>query len=277
MSDRPPVALTAPLEGASLIEASAGTGKTWTIAGLFVRLVVEAGLSVEKILAVTFTRAATAELRERIRRKLQDTLETLQGRPALDPYCLALARRLPDPGLAIARLTAALRGFDDAPIYTIHGYCQRVLGDRAFSTGMPFDSEVLPSVDELLVEVVQDYWRTRVALPVQGDAAAAQELFVAWLLERSVTPDALRTWVKFQLARHGMRVVCKTAEGDRSALAGRLAALKPRLAAVWAGEREAIVALLETSPNLNWQKYRRDWIGKWADKVDEYFLPGAGP
>ena len=72
---------TAPLDGGvTLIEASAGTGKTYSITGLILRLILEKHLPIRDILAVTFTEAATQELRDRIRRRLQSALEDLHQR-----------------------------------------------------------------------------------------------------------------------------------------------------------------------------------------------------
>ena len=66
--------LDCPLDGISLIEASAGTGKTWNICGLYLRLLLERQLNVQQILVVTFTNAATAELRERVRSRIAETV-----------------------------------------------------------------------------------------------------------------------------------------------------------------------------------------------------------
>ena len=77
--------LTLNLHGQILIEASAGTGKTYTIALLFLRLLLEKGLSVDEILVVTFTKAATEELRGRVRQRIRDALDVLEGQVPNDP------------------------------------------------------------------------------------------------------------------------------------------------------------------------------------------------
>ncbi len=135
------------LDGINLIEASAGTGKTWNICGLYLRLLLERGLDVQKILVVTFTNAATAELRERIRARIVETLAWLRdGRPGGspgDPFVGKLAAAVESrTGVARAQmarqLDAALQYFDEAAIFTIHGFCQRALADASFSAGLPF-------------------------------------------------------------------------------------------------------------------------------------------
>ena len=122
--------------GTSLIEASAGTGKTFTIAGLFLRLILEKDLSVRQILVVTYTVAATEELRQRIRQTLAKALLAFRQDASEDPFLRALLKKHAGRREDLAaRLDRALYGFDEAPIFTIHGFCQRVLKDRAFETG----------------------------------------------------------------------------------------------------------------------------------------------
>jgi len=148
-------------EGAMLIEASAGTGKTFTIAFLVLRLLLERpDLTIDRILVTTFTELATAELRGRIRARVRQALDVFQGEPTEDELLLQLhGRHRHDPG-AVTRLEAALVNFDEAPIYTIHGFCQRVLAQRAFESGTLFDAELLTNQSELLREIVNDFWRT---------------------------------------------------------------------------------------------------------------------
>ena len=119
-----------PLRGSNLIEAGAGTGKTYAVAGLYVRLILEAALPVREILVVTYTLAATAELKDRIRRKLRDALNAFGRKGGEDDFLLGLLRSAPDAAArseARARLRAALRDFDEAAIFTIHGFCRRML------------------------------------------------------------------------------------------------------------------------------------------------------
>ena len=149
-----------PLKGVSLIEAAAGTGKTYTIEGLYLRLVLEKQLPVEQILVVTFTRAATAELRDRIYRRLAKARDAFAGAPVEDDDLLRHAvAGYPSPAQAGRLLRQALMDFDRAAIFTIHGFCQRVLYENAFETGSAFDAELLQDQTPILVEVVEDFWR----------------------------------------------------------------------------------------------------------------------
>lgn len=178
--------VNAPLDGLNLIEANAGTGKTWTIAALYLRLLLEAQRSVESILVVTFTDAATAELRDRVRRRLADARIAFERERADedDPFLTALLGRIADRKQALLQLSSALRNFDQAPIYTIHGFCQRVLSDRAFESGLPFETEILPDQSVVLQEIADDFWRKTFY--------AAAPLFVRYALEKKLDPGNSR-------------------------------------------------------------------------------------
>lgn len=152
--------LTLPLHGTRLIEASAGTGKTYTLALLFLRLLLERGLAVDQILVVTFTRAATGELRDRIRARLRQALDHLEQRAQADPLLAALLDPLP-PDVCRQRLADTLVRMDEAAIYTIHGFCQRILQEHAFESGAPFDFELLENEQALRLQILEDFWRNR--------------------------------------------------------------------------------------------------------------------
>ena len=142
--------LAVPLGDTTLIEASAGTGKTWTLATLYLRLLVEARLEVGQILVVTYTNAATAELRDRIRSRVREAVTVFEqaaaGTPPDAEPLASLVRRCRDAGTldaTVKHLRNALRGFDEAAIFTIHGFCQRILLENAFESGVAFDAELV--------------------------------------------------------------------------------------------------------------------------------------
>ncbi|HKN79239.1 MAG TPA: exodeoxyribonuclease V subunit beta [Lysobacter sp.] len=156
------------LHGLQLIEASAGTGKTFTLATLVTRLVIERELRVGQILAVTFTEAATQELRERLRQRLTLAAQLASGVDVgNDDAQVALTRELIARRLAHesatalqARLQRAAHEIDLAAVFTIHGFCSRVLGEHALEAGQPFlAAELVGSDRELRDEVAADLWR----------------------------------------------------------------------------------------------------------------------
>lgn len=158
-------AIQTPLRpGRTLIEASAGTGKTYTIAAIVLRLIVEKDLLIREILVTTYTELATAELRDRIRRLVRAAFLAFQGTGTAqdepNELIAALLERAGDRNLAASRLNFALQTFDEAPIYTIHGFCQRMLKEHAFESGGLFDAELIMDQTHILREIVDDFWRS---------------------------------------------------------------------------------------------------------------------
>lgn len=152
---------TAPLDaGITLIEASAGTGKTYSITGLILRLILEKHLQLRDILTVTFTEAATQELRDRVRQRLQAALEDLHRGASEDAIVDAFFKK-GDKAIGIRELDVAIQSFDEAQIFTIHGFCQRMLNDYAFESCAHFDTTLVTDPKPLFEEVARDFWRLR--------------------------------------------------------------------------------------------------------------------
>jgi len=154
-------AVTPLAKGINLVEASAGTGKTYAIGMLVLRSIVELEIPIERILVVTFTKAATEELRSRIRSLLVKARSLLADGVAADGTMHSWARSVPDREAADSRLEQALASIDLARIYTIHSFCQQMLGDLALESGRLFDVELLADVGQARSQVVEDCWRRR--------------------------------------------------------------------------------------------------------------------
>ncbi|MGF6206290.1 exodeoxyribonuclease V subunit beta [Pseudomonas frederiksbergensis] len=181
MTTKTPLALAFPLRGSQLIEASAGTGKTFTISALYLRLVLGHGgestgfgreLLPPQILVVTFTDAATKELRERIRTRLAEAARFFRDEiPAPDGLIAELREQfLPEQWSGCAnRLDIAAQWMDEAAVSTIHSWCQRMLREHAFDSGSLFTQTLETDHSDLLGEVLRDYWRL-FCYPMQGDA-----------------------------------------------------------------------------------------------------------
>ena len=166
--------ISIPLNAVSLIEASAGTGKTYTMGSLYLRLLLQAGentfpyaLNVEQILVVTFTEMATEELKRKIRERIYDAKQKLTAYQQTqdsavfgqDDFLRELVSTITDLPLAIQRLTLAEQNMDLAAIYTIHGFCRRMLMQYAFNSGIHFNLELSGEEDELLLRLAQKIWR----------------------------------------------------------------------------------------------------------------------
>ena len=154
--------INTPLTGTNLIEASAGTGKTYAISGLFVRLVLEKKFTADQILVVTFTKAATEELKQRIRKKLIQAKEAFIKGESEDGFINNLVENTENHRQAAGRLNDALVDFDRAAIFTIHGFCQRILHENAFETQSLYDTELITDEKQLLLEIAEDFWRIKI-------------------------------------------------------------------------------------------------------------------
>jgi len=206
-----------PLRGSRLIEASAGTGKTFTLALLYTRLVLGHGgegaaygqaLMPPQILVVTFTVAATEELRERIRVRLVEAADLFERRPddptvKADAPLLALRDDYPiDDWPAKARqLRQAAEWMDEAMIVTIHGWCQRMLQEHAFATRGLFERELVTDQSELITEVLRDYWRLHF-YPLSVEQARCVRNLVD-------SPEALQAKLREWLRRRDARLCYK--------------------------------------------------------------------
>ncbi len=238
------------LPGTNLIEASAGTGKTQTIAGLFVRILLEAGsasnpdpIQVDQILVLTYTEAATEELRERIRGLLVRAqlafAEAAAGpapapdrHSAADPFVDGLVARHRDRlGPLAERLRLAVNCFDLAPIFTIHGFCQRALKDRAFESGSLFDAEVMADQSALLQEVADDFWRRTFY--------RADPVLLAVALHEGLSPQEFLPLLKSALSHPGLRFVARPKDPP-AVIGASLQETLGELRRLWAGDGAAI-------------------------------------
>jgi exodeoxyribonuclease V beta subunit len=266
----PSAVLEFPLTGMRLIEASAGTGKTYTIANLYLRHIVE-GRDVAEVLVVTFTVTATDELRGRIRARLFETLALLECESDTeDDFLAGLASRLKDEGLAeraVKRLRLAVRAMDEAAIFTIHGFCQRVLSEFAFNSGQQLQLEVLADDRRLWHRAIQDWWR-RTGYPLN---AVHARLFQDSLGDL----DAFEAMVRPLLGVQRKRLLPEVEGWEQllarwDALAGELDALLAR----WSRDGAALQLLLQESKGLKRAQgtpYHEKRLVPSLDALNEYF------
>ncbi len=157
---------TFPLESRQLIEASAGTGKTWTITSLYLRLLLGHGrdspLAVDQILVLTFTIAATEELRHRIRTRIVAARLAFLTGHSTDDFLQYLVDTSPDRNRDLRLLSAAIQLMDEATIFTIHGFCAKVLADRSMEAGVLFELDMDADREALLQTAAEDTFRTRI-------------------------------------------------------------------------------------------------------------------
>lgn len=266
-------ALTFPLSGTRLIEASAGTGKTYTIAALYVRLILGHGLQGAEllppdILVVTFTDAATKELRERIRARLTQAAAFFREKSADNDDFLQRLRAdyTAEQWPACAyRLELAANWMDEAAVYTIHGWCNRMLQQHAFDSGSLFKQEVDTDDQELLNQVARDYWR-RFFYPLSATACQA-------VYKLASSPEQLASALKpllFETEALGLE--CPQTDiahvfRDWENWALQRDVLENRARSLWSDNLQALLALLTQASEsgvLNGNLYRK---AGFADKL----------
>ncbi|MBT8137659.1 MAG: exodeoxyribonuclease V subunit beta [Gammaproteobacteria bacterium] len=231
--------MTVPLQGISLVEANAGTGKTYNIVAVYLRLLLEAELTVDQILVVSFTEAATAELRERIRSRLQHLRTSLETGDADDDDQVFM-ESITDRDAAIRCITRALQSFDQAAIYTIHAFCQRLLTDAAFEAGLPLDATLVTDDDGLRRQVVEDFWH--------AEARDSTPEWVQVLVDRASPARLMRQLGKY-LGRPPLhRVLAADFEDDD--IEQRLLVAAGELQQHWRQGHDEICAVLNGHPGL---------------------------
>lgn len=257
-----------PLDGMNLIEASAGTGKTYTITGLYIRLILEQGLSVEQILVVTYTKAATAELRERIRTRMVELKRAIECGEE-DEFRAALMVDAQTTELRLQRLTLAILSFDRAAIFTIHGFCQRLLSENAFESGMPFQTEMLLDERLLVQEVVDDFWRSRIQDIPPG--------LLGYLLDQGTSPDQLALGLRGHINKPYLEIRGQAMPADLAEREADFSARFGETRQLWLAQRDGIVTQLKQCDGLNRNKYRPASIDKWVLAMDLYLQSSPGP
>lgn len=266
-----PLALRFPLHGSRLIEASAGTGKTFTISALYLRLILRHGgdaafrepLLPPQILVVTFTDAATRELRDRIRARLVQAAAVFRGDGEPDPLLDQLRADFDEsawPDCA-RRLELAAQWMDEAAVSTIHGWCQRMLREHAFDSGSLFSQTLETDHRELLAEVVRDYWRQH-CYPLQGAA-------LSWVAGNWGTPAGLGARLRPLLGEPGaldpqpLGALLERALADRER---ELAALKAPWAA-WADELRGLLDRAVADKQVDARKIQARYYNPWLEKL----------
>ncbi|HGW4670165.1 TPA: exodeoxyribonuclease V subunit beta [Klebsiella pneumoniae] len=262
--------LRLPLIGERLIEASAGTGKTFTIAALYLRLLLGLGgeaaypraISVEELLVVTFTEAATEELRGRIRSNLHELrIACLRGESD-NPLYSALLAEIADKDDAAKTLLLAERQMDEAAVFTIHGFCQRMLSLNAFESGMLFEQQLIEDESRLRYQACADFWR-RHCYPLTRDIAAV--IHDVWKGPRDLL-KSLDRWLQ------GEAPQLKSPPAPNETLAERHQQIIARIDSLkqqWREQVGEIEGVLENS-GLDRRKFNRGNQGKWMEKVNAW-------
>ncbi len=273
------------LDRAALIEASAGTGKTTLITGLFLRALLEREeCTIERLLVVTFTNAATSELIDRIRDLLYDVLGQIEkNKPPkkenswttglIDRARIRLGQSGADPGeigrIFQGRVRDAIDRIGQAQIQTIHAFCLKVLSEFALETGLPFERTLVTDSKEEWLMALETVFRSLIE--------AGPAPFVYYLLERKLstakgpipwTPESFYTLLRpFESILDHSPEGVKDMDDDEGVDAQVLETfrrIESSLRALWSTDREIIRNLLEDG-RLNGKKYRKKAIETFPD------------
>ncbi len=261
-----------PLSGRNLIEASAGTGKTHALACLYLRLLIEKGLTPEQILVVTYTEAATEELRGRIRARIREAHEVFCGGKTDDLFFRKLRDRADESGVLIARsrLNSALNSFDLATIFTIHGFCLRALEDNAFESGSLYDTELLTDQTELLQEIVDDFWRAKFF----KDPAP----LIGYALRNRFTPECCAGLLAGMLGNPKMTILPAFDEEEIPAIEKECLDAFVVVKAEWEKNESGIVNLLQSDRGLSRaaEHYKSELLPALVERMHA-FTSGSNP
>ena len=249
------------LEKTTLIEASAGTGKTYTIATLVLRLLAK-GYPIESILVVTFTEAAASELKLRIRSRLADMLRRLRMPAGAADDDLIKSFRAPDgehngEKQVEYRLSLALADFDQAAVMTIHSFCYKVLREFSFESRSFFDVELAPDRSAFLVQAGYDFF--------MGHVNDLDPLMLAFLAQEQVTPETFTASFKKVLSRPDLAWVPASAAPQPIFDDYRKAVVRARQ--ILDGDSEDIVRLLADHKGIDKRSYSKKNVPAWIAAV----------
>jgi len=249
-----------PLSGHILIEASAGTGKTYTISRLFLRLLLEQELPPSSILVVTFTEAAASELKERIYDIVKKAFKAYSCGSSDEPFIKSFITRIA-PEKAYPLLQTALYNFNTVSIHTIHGFCQKVLYENSFESGAVFEPTIITDQNSLIQEIIHDFWRI--------NFYSEEPSFLAYAIKSGIS---LQTFLDLTRAAgrffQNLKVIPEiTGSEDSSVLATTFNQSFQELKSCWKKDRDHILKILETG-NLKGNKYSQKIIQELMSSMD---------
>ncbi len=265
-----------PLSGVRLIEASAGTGKTYTISGLVLRLILGHGddetchatpLTVDQILVVTFTEAATAELRDRIRRRIRETRIAFTRGVSSDPMLANLLGATHDHSLARYLLLQAERQMDEAAIFTIHGFCQRMLKQNAFESGSSFENEFITDESALKKQVVADFWRFHF-YPLNTELAT-------YIRSCWSSPEALYSHIQGYLSNDTLELAQSYPKFDLTEQINKIRPLLQKIQQLWGSVGAEMTQLIAES-DLNKSSFRATSVATWVAEITAWQMSEDG-
>ncbi|GAA5520935.1 exodeoxyribonuclease V subunit beta [Aliifodinibius salicampi] len=261
--------------GVNLVEASAGTGKTYNITSLYIRALIEQDISVGKILVVTYTEAATKELKDRLLKRIRDSIEVLKSGKMdkeSDDFLEKLLDEVDHPPKAVEKLEKAVRMFDEASVYTIHGFCYQALQEQAFESGAMYDAEMIGDDSEIVQEAVDDYWRQWVA---EVSEHPKKQPLLKLFIDNNVGPDTLAHELGSYIGKPYLQVLPEKTESYQiEEQLEELWEIYEQLQSEWNDQRKEIFDLLN-SGDLSY--YTESALNKWFGLMDGFLESDVPP
>ncbi len=261
--------IESPLHGTNLIEASAGTGKTYAISIIYLRLIVENSFRIEDILVVTFTIPATMELRLRIRDRLRDAVSVIEGADVGDKTVSLLMDKYKNDTVMKQRLLTALKSFDQASVYTIHSFCQQMLVDNAFESGSLFTSEIVND-DALIEQGIADLCRRTLY--------NSNPALVSYFMANCSVKELLDLYKKRPLSPD-LRIEPEPSKGGLELLekcSSLVSLYYNELSEKWSGSEESISEILNRKNFLNQKSYKEESNDEIIENMNNY-IAGENP
>ncbi len=254
------------LSGRNLIEASAGTGKTYSIGLIVIRLLLELEIRLPEILVVTFTNAAAGELKGRIRNFLKEALGLLSGKTPSSGISCIVERAVERKGAGHVRdiIKAALQDLDEASIDTIHGFCLKSLRELALETSSPFEPVILPDDSEYIHMAGADFFRRQFY--------SGEPEFLEYAVKEKITPGLFEALARLA-QKFGKIPVYPVPEDPvpQNRLLHEIRGIYSEIQELWSRSRDEIILLLDENPCLKKVSYNAASIKELADDADRYF------
>jgi exodeoxyribonuclease V beta subunit len=247
-------AFDVPFNKFSLVEASAGTGKTYNITSLYIRAIVEKDLQPSSILVLTYTEAATAELKSRIRIRIKECIHFLNSTEIPKDDFLKAFKKSAKPSY-IKKLKRALFSFDEASVFTIHGFCQKLLREESLAFGIQPDFEIIQDTTELVQDAVDSYWRSLIK---EYSGSKFGKGMLEFVLSEKLNPDNLRSVINKVLSKPYAELLPNNISHTKiDKKKERLKSLKQQIADRWEKDHEVLKEIIY-SGKLNKRSYKKE-------------------
>ena len=271
-----------PLKGRHLIEASAGTGKTFNITRLYLRLLLEKKLNVKEILVMTFTKAATEEIKGRIAKTLREALliwqQAKDNGNEIDSSCDPVYQHLfnsCDTDESLALLKAAQLELDEASVFTIHGFCQHVITQLAFNSGFAMSLNLGNDTSDLYLEAAEDFIRKISKSEDEFRLLAESGWHIPEKLLREFNASIKSTLTPLLLSEEDIEAACKKQLDEAPHTS--LAYVKSLLQSVEDNEGLLVEQLIKTPAHKKERPQElaalKAWLRSCVDEQSYYFPP----